>query len=201
MPSIGPAKFDTNEPGTLNLSESLVPSPPNTCAFLPCSISCCARVCAFGGCWNGAKTTSASFGTFVTIDEKSDWLIETDSRIVVTPFFFSVASAASARPTEYGSCASISTTFLAFSLSTMYVASVGPCTESSGTTRKKPAVASRLDPFVSEVRVAEGEMCARPAAKSVWLVAATAPDVDGPRMATTFLSAPYFCASGDAREA
>ena len=116
MLSIGPAKFDTNEPGTLNLSESLVPSPPNTCAFLPCSISCCARVCAFGGCWNGANTTSVSFGTLVTIDEKSDWLTETDCRIVVTPLAFSVASAASARPTEYGSCASISTTFFALSL-------------------------------------------------------------------------------------
>src|SRR5207244_4274643 len=158
--SIGPAKFDTSEPGTLNWLESFVPSPPNTFAFLPCSISCCARVCAFGGCWKGAKTTSASFGTLVTIDEKSAWLVVTARRIVLTPFFFNVASAASARPTEYGSCASTSTTFLAFSLSTMYVASVGPCTESSGTTRKKPGVASRFAPLVSDVRVAAGELCA-----------------------------------------
>src|SRR5438105_15308004 len=91
MESIGPAELDTYEPGTLNLSESFVPSPPNTFAFLPCSISCCASVCAFGGCWNGAKTMSVSLGTFVTIDEKSDWLTLTDSRIVVTPSDFSVA--------------------------------------------------------------------------------------------------------------
>jgi hypothetical protein len=178
-----------------------VPSPPNTFAFLPCSSSCCARVCAFGGCWNGAKTTSASFGTLVTIDEKSDWLIETDRRIVETPRLFSTDWAASASPTEYGSWASISTTFLAFSLSTMKFASVGPWTLSSGTTRKNADVASRFAPFVSDVRVADGEMCAMPAAASVWLVAATAPDVDGPSTATTFLSETYFCASADASEA
>src|SRR5260221_1204344 len=38
-------------------------------------------------------------------------------------------------------------------------------------------------------------MCASPAAKYVWLDAATAPEVDGPRIPTTLLSATYFCAS------
>ena len=62
---------------------------------------------------------SASLGTRVTSDEKSVVLTEVDCRIVVTPFRLSTASAESARPTEYGSWKSISTTFLAFSLSTM----------------------------------------------------------------------------------
>ena len=62
---------------------------------------------------------SASFGTRVTSDEKSVVLTEVDCRIVVTPFLLSAASAASARPTEYGSWKSIRTTFFAFSLSTM----------------------------------------------------------------------------------
>ena len=50
-------------------------------------------------------------------------------------------------------------------------------------------------PFVSDVRVADGEMCGTPAAKYVWLVAATAPEVAGPITATTFWSATYFCAN------
>ena len=57
------------------------------------------------------------------------------------------------------------TTFFAFSLSTMKRASLGPWMKSPGTTRKKPGVPSRGVPFVSDVRVADGEMCATPAAK------------------------------------
>ena len=45
------------------------------------------------------------------------------------------------------------------------------------------------------VRVADGETCASPASKYVWLEAATAPEVEGPRIATTRLSATNFCAS------
>ena len=54
---------------------------------------------------------------------------------------------------------------------------------------------SRGEPFVNDVRVADGEMCAIPAAKYVALVAATAPEVAGPITATTLWSATYFCAS------
>jgi hypothetical protein len=86
---------------------------------LPCSISCWAKVCAFGGCCVPKNTASASPGTFVTIGEKSDVAVLTDSRCVVTPFAFRKACTASARPTEYGSCESTSTTFLTLSLSTM----------------------------------------------------------------------------------
>ena len=81
------------------------------------------------------------------------------------------------------------TTFRAFLL-IMKRASLGPWMKSPGTTRKKPGVPSRGVPFVSDVRVADGEMCATPAATSVWLV-----DVAGPITATTFWSATYFWAS------
>ena len=85
---IGPAKFDTYEPGTLNSAGSFEPSPPNTFAFLPCSTSCCANVCASAGFCVGKNTMSASLGTFVTYDEKSVTVLATDRRIVVTPFAF-----------------------------------------------------------------------------------------------------------------
>ena len=62
---------------------------------------------------------SASFGTRVTSDEKSVVLTEVDCRETFTPRFFSTFSAASARPTEYGSWKSMTTTLLALSLSTM----------------------------------------------------------------------------------
>src|SRR5712691_205731 len=85
-------------------------------------------------------------------------------------------------------------TFFTLSLSIMNLASFGPWMPSSGTTRKKAGVASFCGPFVSEVLVADGETWAMPAWKYVWLEAATAPDVDGPRMAITLLSATNFCA-------
>ena len=66
---IGAAKFETYEPGTLNCDGSFEPSPPNTFAFLPCSSSCWANVCASPGFCVGKNTTSASFGTFVTYAE------------------------------------------------------------------------------------------------------------------------------------
>ena len=44
MPVMSGAKFETYEPGALNADGSFEPSPPNTFAFLPCSISCCANV-------------------------------------------------------------------------------------------------------------------------------------------------------------
>ena len=69
MPVMSGAKLDTYEPGTLKAVESFEPSPPNTLAFLPCSMSCCANVCASGGFCVGKKTMSASFGTFVTYAE------------------------------------------------------------------------------------------------------------------------------------
>ena len=56
-------------------------------------------------------------------------------------------------------------------------------------------MASLVAPFVSDVRVADSEMWAMPAAWYVLLDAATAPEVDGPMTATTDLSATYFCAS------
>ena len=43
--------------------------------------------------------------------------------------------------------------------------------------------------------MADGEIAARPAAKNGFAVAAALPEVDGPRIATTFLSEMYFCAS------
>ena len=49
-----------------------------------------------------------------------------ERRIVVTPFAFRVASTASARPSEYGSWKSMSTTFLTFRLLIMKFASLGP---------------------------------------------------------------------------
>ena len=58
-------------------------------------------------------------GTRVTSDEKSVVLIDTDSRCTVTFLLRRYVCTASARPTEYGSCESTTTTFLAFSFSTM----------------------------------------------------------------------------------
>ena len=49
--------------------------------------------------------------------------------------------------------------------------------------------------MVSDVRVADGEMCAIPAWKYAVLDAATAPEVDGPRTAITFGSPMNFCAT------
>ena len=69
MPVMSGAKFDTYEPGTLNAVASFEPSPPNTFAFLPCSSSCCANVCASAGFCVGKNTMSASLGTFVTYAE------------------------------------------------------------------------------------------------------------------------------------
>ena len=97
------AKFETYEPGTLNCDGSFEPSPPKTFAFLPCSISCWAKFCASPGFCVGKNTKSALLGTFVTNDEKSVVVLLTDRRVVVTPFAFRTASAASARPCEYGS--------------------------------------------------------------------------------------------------
>ena len=69
IPVMSGAKFDTYEPATLNCVGAFEPSPPKTFAFFPCSISCCAMVCASGGFWVGKNTMSASLGTFVTYDE------------------------------------------------------------------------------------------------------------------------------------
>jgi len=49
-----------------------------------------------------------------------------ERRLVVTPLLFRVASTASARPREYGSWKSMTTTFLTFRLVTMKFASLGP---------------------------------------------------------------------------
>ena len=92
----------------------------------------------------------------------------TDRWIVDTPFDLRKASTWPAIPSEYGSWKSNTTTFFACSLSIMKRASVGPWMASSGTTRKKPGVASFGLPstdFVSDVRVADGETCASPASK------------------------------------
>ena len=141
---------------------------------------------------------SASLGTFVTIDEKSDVLLLMDSRCVVTPFAFRYVWAASARPDRVRLLESKMTTFFTLSLSTMNGRQPAPgCRRPERRGRKTASPTSR-SPFVRDVRVADGEMCARPAAKSVVLDAATAPDVDGPMTATTFLSATYFCASDGA---
>ena len=113
------AKLDTYEPASLNWAGEFAPSPPNTFARLPCSSSCCPNVCASGGCCVGKKTTSASFGTRVTSDEKSVVRTEVDCRMTSTFFAFRTISAALASPTEYGSWKSMITTFLAFSLSIM----------------------------------------------------------------------------------
>ena len=125
MPLMSGAKFDTYEPGTLNCVASFEPSPPNTFAFLPCSSSCCAKFCASPGFCVGKNTKSASLGTFVTKDEKSVVVLLTDCRDVETPLALRTISAASARPCEYGSWKSNSTTFLA-PLLIMKAASVGP---------------------------------------------------------------------------
>src|SRR4029079_13645209 len=119
IPLMSGAKFDTYEPVTLNWSGLFDPSPPNTFARLPCSSSCCANVCASDGCCVGKNTTSASPGTRVTREEKSVVLTDVDRRVTDTLRFFSTVSAASARPTEYGSWKSTIATFLALSLSTM----------------------------------------------------------------------------------
>ena len=111
MPLMSGAKLDTYEPASLNCAGEFAPSPPNTFAFLPCSISCWPNVCASGGCCVGKKTMSASLGVRVTSDEKSVVRTDVDSRTVATLLAFRTASAASARPTEYGSWKSISTTF------------------------------------------------------------------------------------------
>src|SRR5262245_23276976 len=66
---------------------------------------------------------------------------------------------------------------------------------SPGTTRKNDDVASLLVPYVSDVRVADGEMWAMPAAASALLADATAPDVAGPITATRRESAIIFCAT------
>ena len=113
------AKLDTYEPASLNASGLFEPSPPNTFAFFPCSSSCWPNVCASAGCWVGKNTTSVSFETRVTSDEKSVVLTDVDSRVTLTPFFLRTVSAASASPTEYGSWKSTIATFFAFSLSTM----------------------------------------------------------------------------------
>ena len=163
MPEMSGAKFETYAPAVLNDAGPFAPSPPNTFALLPCSSSCCANVCASGGCCVGEDTMSASLGTLVTRDEKSVGFIEEVCRIVVTPFVLRATSVESAKPTEYGSWKSISTTFFALSLSAMKFASVGDQID-PGTTRKNSDDASLFEPFVSDVRVADGEMCAIPAA-------------------------------------
>ena len=53
-------------------------------------------------------------------------------------------------------------------------------------------------PIVRSVCVADGESAARPAWKNGFAVAPALPDVDGPRIATTLLSAMYFCANASA---
>src|SRR5579864_9387665 len=67
-------------------------------------------------------------------------------------------------------------------------------------TRKKCGPASRWanGPWDRSVRVADSETWVSEAASYVGLEAATAPEVDGPRMATTDLSETYFCASATA---
>ena len=69
MPVMSGAKLETYAPGVLNCDGSFEPSPPNTFAFLPCSTSCRAKVCASPGFCVGKKTMSASPGTRVTYDE------------------------------------------------------------------------------------------------------------------------------------
>src|SRR6187200_183806 len=119
MPLMSGAKLDTYEPDSLNWSGLFDPSPPNTSARLPCSSSCWPNVCASFGCCVGKNTTSASLGTRVTSDEKSVVLTDVESRVTDTLRFLSTTSAASARPTEYGSWKSTIATFFALSLSTM----------------------------------------------------------------------------------
>src|SRR6185503_12111604 len=67
-----------------------------------------------------------------------------------------------------------------------------------GTTRKNAFVASLFAPFVSDVRVADGEICAIPAAVSAPLADATPPDVAGPIATSTFGSEMNFCATTSA---
>ncbi len=86
---------------------------------MPCSSSCCPNVWASSGCCVGKKTTFASFGTFVTSDEKSVVSTDVESRVTSTPFALSTACAAFARPTEYGSWKSTIATFFALSFETM----------------------------------------------------------------------------------
>jgi hypothetical protein len=78
--------------------------------------------------------------TLATSAEKSVACCEIDSRWTVTPAPCSVLPTMSARPVEYASWSSTIMTLdplLAPSFSCMYLASVGPCTPSFGTTRKK----------------------------------------------------------------
>ena len=77
----------------------------------------------------------------------------------------------------------------------MYLASVEPWKSSAGTTRKNAFVACWLSPFVSVVRVADGDTCTRPACVSAVLVETTEPDVEPPTTATMFLSEMNFCAT------
>ena len=107
--------MDTYEPGNLNAG-SIVPSVPNTTAFLPCSRSVTATACAFEATWNGVNATSVSLSILFTIAEKSVVLFVTENRCTATPFDFRYASTVSARPWEYGSWASKTATFLAPSL-------------------------------------------------------------------------------------
>ena len=116
MPLMSGAKLDTNEPGSLNCAGEFAPSPPNTFARLPCSISCWPNVCASGGCCVGKKTKSASLGVRVTRDEKSVVRTDVESRITSTFRARRTCCAASARPTEYGSWKSMITTLSAFLL-------------------------------------------------------------------------------------
>ena len=90
--SICGAKFETYEPAALNTPGPFEPSPPKTFAFLPCSASWLAIVCAAAGCCVGKNTMSASLGTFVTYCEKSVTLFGTDWCDVVTPASLSVFS-------------------------------------------------------------------------------------------------------------
>src|SRR5436309_1909029 len=76
-------------------------------------------------------------------------------------------------------------------------ASLGPWTESSGTTRQNPPIRSL--PFVSDERVADGEIAASFAAVNVGPAATTPPDVAGPISAMTDESETYFCASDEYR--
>ncbi len=103
-----------------------MPSPPKTFAFLPCSASCWANDCASPGFCEGKNTTSASLGTFVTYEEKSVTVFGHGLRRVVTSAALSAFTTSPARPCEYGSWKSKTTTFLTLSTSTMYFASVGP---------------------------------------------------------------------------
>ncbi len=83
----------------------------------------------------------------------------------------------------------------------MNFASVDPCWSSRATSRKNagvPISGSPGVPYVRSVCVADGDTSAMPAAKNGFAVAPAFPEVDGPRTATTFLFAMYFCANASA---